>query len=120
MAPDKVGLVSQEALRDQLKYFGNKLADATDSRRGVRCQGRHEQRSPVATAGPQVVIDTGRGYKEQRPEEDLDNLQSQLGVPWCSSRRRSTARQVLRCSATCWAWRVRKTGWATARNAYDS
>ncbi len=78
IAPDKLVGLAQELNEDQLKIFGDKFADypvfgavlgATDNL----------NREAVAAAAPQVIIDTGEAKKGA--EEDLNNLQEQLGIP---------------------------------------
>ncbi|WP_241963608.1 ABC transporter substrate-binding protein [Gordonibacter sp. 28C] len=78
MAPDKLVGLSQELTADQLKYFDSKLADLPVFGAAFGAKGDMNKES-VAAAGPQVVIDTGE-YKDGL-KEDLDNLQSQLGIP---------------------------------------
>ena len=78
MAPDKLVSLSQELSTDQLKYFDSKLADLPITGAAFGAKGDMNKES-VAAAGPQVVIDTGE-YKDGL-KEDLDNLQSQLGIP---------------------------------------
>lgn len=78
IAPDKLVGLAQELNEDQLKIFGDKFANcpvfgavlgATDNL----------NREAVAAAAPQAIIDTGEAKKGA--EEDLDNLQEQLGIP---------------------------------------
>ncbi|WP_305297178.1 ABC transporter substrate-binding protein [Parvibacter caecicola] len=78
IAPDKLVGLAQELNEDQLKIFGDKFASypvfgavlgATDNL----------NREAVAAAAPQVIIDTGEAKKGA--EEDLNNLQEQLGIP---------------------------------------
>lgn len=78
IAPEKMVGLSQELTDDQLKIFGEDFKNypvfgavlgATDNL----------NREAIAEAGPQVIIDTGE-YKEGI-EEDLDNLQQQIGIP---------------------------------------
>lgn len=78
IAPDKLVGLAQDLTDDQLKIFGDKFAGypvfgavlgATDSL----------NREAVAAAGPQVIVDTGEA--KEGAEEDLNNLQEQLGIP---------------------------------------
>ena len=78
MAPDMMVGLAQELNEDQLKIFGEQFADypvfgavlgATDNL----------NREAVAAAAPQVIIDTGEA--KEGAEEDLNNLQEQLGIP---------------------------------------
>lgn len=78
MAPDKMVGLSMELTADQLKYFGNEFADLPVFGAAFGAKGDMNKEA-VAAAGPQVIIDTGE-YKDGL-KEDLDNLQSQLGIP---------------------------------------
>lgn len=78
MAPDKIVGLSQELTEDQLKYFGDKFADYPVFGAAFGAKGDMNKEA-VAASGAQIVIDTGE-FKEGL-KEDLDNLQSQLGVP---------------------------------------
>lgn len=78
MAPDKMVGLSMELTTDQLKYFGNEFADLPVFGAAFGAKGDMNKEA-VAAAGPQVIIDTGE-YKDGL-KEDLDNLQSQLGIP---------------------------------------
>ncbi len=78
MAPDKLVGLSQELSADQLKYFDKKLADLPVFGAAFGAKGDMNKES-VAASGTQIVIDTGE-YKDGL-KEDLDNLQSQLGIP---------------------------------------
>ncbi len=78
MAPDKMVGLSQELTDDQLKYFGDKFADYPVFGAAFGAKGDMNKEA-VAASGAQIVIDTGE-YKDGL-KEDLDNLQSQLGIP---------------------------------------
>lgn len=77
-APEKMVCLSQELSDDQLKYFDESLADLPITGAAFGAKGDMNKES-VAAAGPQVIIDTGE-FKSGL-EEDLDNLQEQMGVP---------------------------------------
>lgn len=78
MAPDKMVGLSQELTDDQLKYFGDKFTDYPVFGAAFGAKGDMNKEA-VAASGAQIVIDTGE-YKDGL-KEDLDNLQSQLGIP---------------------------------------
>lgn len=78
MAPEKMVGLSQELTADQLKYFDAKFASFPVFGAAFGAKGDMNKEA-VAASGAQIVIDTGE-YKEGL-KEDLDNLQSQLGIP---------------------------------------
>ncbi len=78
MAPDKMVGLSQELTDDQLKYLGDKFSDYPVFGAAFGAKGDMNKEA-VAASGAQIVIDTGE-YKDGL-KEDLDNLQSQLGIP---------------------------------------
>lgn len=78
MAPDKMVGLSMELTDAQMKYFGDKFADYPVFGAAFGAKGDMNKEA-VAASGTQIVIDTGE-YKDGL-NEDLDNLQAQLGVP---------------------------------------
>lgn len=78
MAPDKMVGLSMELTENQLKYFGDSFADYPVFGAAFGAKGDMNKEA-VAASGTQIVIDTGE-YKDGI-KEDLDNLQSQLGIP---------------------------------------
>lgn len=78
MAPDKLVGLSQTFDDAQLKYFGNKFADLPIFGAAFGNKGTINKEA-VAASGAQIVIDTGEVKKNLK--EDLDNLQTQLGIP---------------------------------------
>lgn len=78
MAPDRMVGLSQSLTADQLKYLGNQFADYPVFGAAFGAKGDMNKEA-VAASGAQIVIDTGE-YKKGL-NEDLDNLQDQLGIP---------------------------------------
>lgn len=78
IAPEKMVGLSQELTDDQVKYFGSEFADYPVFGAAFGAKGDMNKEA-VAASGAQIVIDTGE-FKEGL-KEDLDNLQSQLGIP---------------------------------------
>ncbi len=78
MAPEKIVTLSQELTADQLKYFSADLAGLPVTGAAFGSKGDMNKEA-VAAAAPQVIIDTGE--PKEGLEEDLDNLQMQLGIP---------------------------------------
>ena len=78
MAPDLLVGKAEELSDKQLKYFDTDLAELPVFGAAFGSKGDMNKEA-VAAAAPQIVIDTGEPKKGL--EEDLDNLQTQLGIP---------------------------------------
>lgn len=78
MAPDKLVGLSQTLDEEQLKYFGDKFAGLPIFGAAFGNKGNMNKEA-VAASGAQILIDTGEIKKNHK--EDLDNLQTQLGIP---------------------------------------
>lgn len=78
IAPEKMVTLSQDLTDDQLKYFKDDLASLPVTGAAFGAKGDMNKEA-VAAAAPQIVIDTGEPKKGLA--EDLDALQSQLGIP---------------------------------------
>jgi len=78
IAPEKMIGLAQELTDYQIAVFGDQFTDAPVFGTAFGAKG-DMNREAVAAAGPQVIIDTGDAMDGL--EEDLDNLQEQLGIP---------------------------------------
>ena len=78
MAPDKLATLSQELTADQAKYLGGDYADLPVTGAAFGAKGDLNKEA-VAAAGAQILIDTGEA--KDGIKEDLDTLQTQLGIP---------------------------------------
>ena len=78
MAPDLLVGMAEQLGDNQLKYFSEGLSQLTVFGAAFVSKGDINKEA-VAAAAPQIVIDTGEPKKGL--EEDLDNLQTQLGIP---------------------------------------
>ena len=78
MAPDKLVTLSQELTADQAKYLGGDYADLPVTGAAFGAKGDLNKEA-VAAAGAQILIDTGEA--KDGIKEDLDTLQTQLGIP---------------------------------------
>lgn len=78
VAPDKMVGLASGLSDDQATYFGSKYASLP--KLGQIYGGKGDfNKEAVATANPQVVIDVGEAKNGMK--EDLDTLQSQIGIP---------------------------------------
>lgn len=78
MAPDKMVTLSQELTEEQAKYFSSDLSDLPITGAAFGAKGDLNKEA-VAASGAQILIDTGE-MKDGMVEE-LDTLQTQLGIP---------------------------------------
>jgi len=78
MAPDLLVGMAEQLGDNQLKYFSDNLSQLPVFGAAFGSKGDMNKEA-VAAAAPQIVIDTGEPKKGL--EEDLDNLQTQLGIP---------------------------------------
>lgn len=78
MAPSLMVGMADQPSENQLKYFSEDLASLPVF--GAIFGGKGDMnKEALAAAAPQIVIDTGEAKEGHK--EDLDNLQSQLGIP---------------------------------------
>lgn len=78
VAPEKLVGLSTELSDDELKYFGQDLAELPVYGQFFGKGGTFNKEA-VGAANPQVVIDIGE--TKQGIVEDLDSLQEQIGIP---------------------------------------
>ena len=78
MAPDKLVTISTELTADQAKYLGGDYANLPVTGAAFGAKGDLNKEA-VAAAGAQILIDTGEA--KDGIKEDLDTLQTQLGIP---------------------------------------
>ncbi len=79
IAPEKMVGLSQEMTEAQVKYLGDRVADDLPILGAAFGSAGDLNKESVAATGAQILIDTGE-YKDGI-EEDLDELQEQLGIP---------------------------------------
>lgn len=78
IAPDKLVTLSRELTPDQAKYLGESYANLPVTGAAFGAKGDLNKEA-VAAAGAQILIDTGE--VKDGIKEDLDTLQTQLGIP---------------------------------------
>ena len=78
MAPDKLVTISTELTADQAKYLGGDYANLPVTGAAFGAKGDLNKEA-VTAAGAQILIDTGEA--KDGIKEDLDTLQTQLGIP---------------------------------------
>lgn len=78
-APEKMVGLSQEMTEDQAVYLGDRVADDLPILGAAFGAKGDLNKESVAATGAQILIDTGE-YKDGI-EQDLDDLQEQLGIP---------------------------------------
>ncbi len=78
IAPDKMVGLASELTDDQVKIFGDEFKDKPVFGAFLGAKDTFN-REAVASADPQIIIDTGE--KKDGIADDLDNLQNQTGIP---------------------------------------
>lgn len=78
-APERMVGLSQEMTEDQAVYLGDRVADDLPILGAAFGAKGDLNKESVAATGAQILIDTGE-YKDGI-EQDLDDLQEQLGIP---------------------------------------
>ncbi len=78
MAPEKMVTISTELTDDQAKYLGADYANLPVTGAAFGSKGDLNKEA-VAASGAQILIDTGE--LKEGIAEDLDTLQTQLGIP---------------------------------------
>lgn len=78
-APEKMVGLSQEMSESQQKYLGDRVSEDLPVLGAAFGAKGDLNKEAVAATGAQILIDTGE-YKEGI-EQDLDDLQEQLGIP---------------------------------------